>query len=80
MAKEMDTTSRLNNKINEDGVKEAARGQYLVRQELKDEREYPWGSGGSWSSRLEIGGWGVLPLGLGSTWGRGQHLGMPLYL
>ena len=42
----MDTTSRLNNKINEDGVKEAARGQYLVRQELKDEREYPWGSGG----------------------------------
>ena len=42
----MDTTSPLNNKINEDGVKEAARGQYLVRQELKDEREYPWGVGG----------------------------------
>ena len=41
----MDTTSQLNNKINEDGVKEAARGQYLVRQELKDQREYPWGSG-----------------------------------
>ena len=36
--------------------------------------------GGSWRSRLEIGGWGVLSLGLGSTWGRGQHLGMPLYL
>ena len=45
MAKEMDTTSRLNNKINEDGVKEATIGQYLVRQELKDQREYPWGSG-----------------------------------
>jgi len=67
VAKEMDITSRLNNKINEDSVKEAARGQYPVRQELKDEKEYPWGSGGSWRSRPEIGGWGVLPLGLGST-------------
>ena len=45
VAKEMDTTAQLNNKINEDGVKEAATGQYQVRQELKDEREYLWGSG-----------------------------------
>ena len=45
VAKEMDPTSRLNNKINEDGVKEAATGQHQVRQELKDEREYLWGSG-----------------------------------
>ena len=36
--------------------------------------------GRSWRSRPEIGGWGVLSLGLGSTWGWGQHLGMPLYL
>ena len=45
MAKEIDTTSRVNNKINEEGVQEAATGKYQVRQELKNEREYPWGSG-----------------------------------
>ena len=55
VAKEMDTTWRLNNKINEDGVKEAATGQYLVRQELKDEREYPWGSGGV--LEIQAGNW-----------------------
>ena len=36
VAKEMDITLRLNNKINEDGAKKAATGQYLVRQERKD--------------------------------------------
>ena len=45
VAKEIDTTLQLINKINEDGVKEAATGQHQVRQELKDEREYLWGSG-----------------------------------
>ena len=45
VAKEIDTTLQLINKKNEDGVKEAATGQYQVRQELKDEREYLWGSG-----------------------------------
>lgn len=80
MAKEMDTTSRLNNKIYDDGVKEAPTGQYQVRQELKYKREYPWGSGevleiqaGNWrmgcpSSRTRV------------NLGQQQHLGMPLYL
>ena len=45
VAKEIDTTLQLINKINEDGVKEAPTGQYQVRQELKNEREYLWGSG-----------------------------------
>ena len=80
MAKEMDTTAQLNNKINEEGVQETATGQYQVRQELKDEREYLWGSGevleiqaGNWrmgcpSSRTRV------------SLGQEQHLGMPLYL
>ena len=70
MAKEIDTTSRLNNKINEDGVKESPPGQYQVRQELKDKREYPWGSGKVLEIQAGNGGWGVPPLGLGSAWGR----------
>ena len=80
MAKEIDTTLQLINKINEDGVKESPPGQYQVRQELKDKREYPWGSGkvleiqaGNWrrgcpSSRTRV------------NLGQEQHLGMPLYL
>ena len=80
MAKEIDTTSRLNNKINEEGVQETATGKYQVRQELKNEREYLWGSGevleiqaGNWrrgcpSSRTRV------------NLGQEQHLGMPLYL
>ena len=60
VAKEMDTTSRLNNKINQDGVKEVARGQYLVRQELEKERE----GGGSprkrWGAQPEAGEISVL--------------------
>ena len=80
MVKEMDTTSQLNNKINEDGVKEAATGQYQVRQELKDEREYLWGSGEV--LEIQAGNWrmGCHSSRTSLNLGQEQHLGMPLYL
>ena len=54
VAKEMDTTSRLNNKINEDSVKEAATGQYQVRQELRTRENIRGEVGRSWRSRPEM--------------------------
>ena len=80
MAKELDTTSRLNNKINEDGVKEAATGQYLVREELKDEREYLRGSGEVLEIQAENGRMECPTSRTRVTWGQEQNLGMPLYL
>ena len=54
VAKEMDPTSRLNNKINEDGVKEAPTGQYQVRQELRTRENIHGEVGRSWRFRPEM--------------------------
>ena len=71
----MDTTSRLNNKINEDGVKEAATGQYLVREELMDEREYPRGSGEVLEIQAENGRTECPTSRTRVTWGAGAESG-----
>ena len=54
VAKEIDTTSQLINKINEDGVKEAPTGQYQVRQELRTRENIHGEVGRSWRSRPEM--------------------------
>ena len=54
MAKEIDTTSRVNNKINEEGVQETATGQYQVRQELRTRENIHGEVGRSWRSRPEM--------------------------
>ena len=54
VGKEMDTTSRLNNKINEHGVKEAPTGQYQVRQELRTRENIHGEVGRSRRSRPEM--------------------------
>ena len=54
VAKEMDPTSRLNNKINEEGVQETATGQYQVRQELRTRENIHGEVGRSWRFRPEM--------------------------